>query len=131
MIVWTFLDFTELNGRNRIRDWLAGLKPVVAKEVAATLRVKLEFARAQPLLRPPLFEPLTGYPGILEIKFKARKVQWRPLGFYGPEQLEFTLLVGAKEMNNRFVPASAPETAKGRRALVLADRRYVTSQCLL
>ncbi len=131
MPVWVFLDFKDNSGANQIEDWLNGLKLNVRKQVKATLKAKLDIHQHLPELREPVFKPLQGYDKIFEIRFKASRTEWRPLGCYGPERREFTLLVGAKEQNNRFVPRSAPDTAITRETLIMTDRRYVTPQCLL
>jgi hypothetical protein len=48
---------------------------------------------------------------IFEMKFMVNNIQCRRLGYYGPRRYEFTVLVGAIEKSNRFVPPDAPRTA--------------------
>jgi hypothetical protein len=60
--------------------------------------------------------------GLWEIRFKADRVQQRPLGFHISDT-EFVILFWATEKGNKFVPASACATALTRKAEVLADRR--------
>ena len=62
-------------------------------------------------------EPLTGYDGIFEIKFRAGRVVYRPLGCYAPNQ-SFILLLGAKEHGDRLEPINAAWKAmKNKQAL--------------
>ena len=67
----------------------------------------------------PYFTPLTGYSGICEIKFIVQNIQYRPLGCYGPEKNEFTILIGAREEGDRFNPRNAPKIALIRRKEVI------------
>lgn len=74
------------------------------------------------------FTPLTEYNGIGEIKFFIGNKQYRPLGCYGPEKGEFTLLIGAEEKGDRFKPINAPEKAVKRRKLVLKNGKRYTDE---
>jgi hypothetical protein len=58
--------------------------------------------------REPFTKQLEGAcDGLVEIRFKADRVQHRPLGFYGPGRLEFTMVFCAIEQGDRFVPSDA------------------------
>ena len=59
--------------------------------------------------------------GIGKIRFSGEKIQYRPLGWFGPEEGQFTLLFPAEERNNRFDPSDAVQQAIQRRTLVLSD----------
>ena len=61
--------------------------------------------------------------GLAEIRFKADRVEQRPLGFHSGNQ-EFTILFWAKEKNGRFVPLSVCETALKRKAEVLENKGW-------
>lgn len=74
--------------------------------------------------REPLAKKLENANGIIEIRFKAGGVQQRPLGFYGPNRMQFTILVCAIEKNNRFVPPDAIAIAENRKAEVEQDARF-------
>jgi len=52
----------------------------------------------------------------------ANGVQYRPLGCYGPERREFTLLIGAVEKGGK-LPRAALEAAVQRRKIILSDER--------
>jgi len=122
-MTWLFFEFVDHGGRRELQTWVGNMQPRVAKEVAATMKAKLEIARKLPLLRFPLFAQLAGEEGIIEMRFKAAGTQWRPLGCYGPgDQMSFTFLVGAKEVGGAFVPRSAPGSAGDRRGILTMGR---------
>jgi hypothetical protein len=56
--------------------------------------------------------------GISEIRFKSRRVQQRPLGYFGPERKEFTFLFPAIEKGGQFIPKNAVERAEDRKRIV-------------
>lgn len=69
------------------------------------------------------FKWLVDHPGIGEVRFMAKKVQQRPLGYCGPETKNFTFLIAATERGNRFVPPDAPGQAEQRRKVVQDEPR--------
>lgn len=58
--------------------------------------------------------------GLSEIRFKADKVQQRPLGFFLSDT-EFVILFWATERGDKFVPKKACEIALQRKAELLND----------
>ena len=50
-----------------------------------------------------------------EIRFLADKVQQRPIGYFGPNDNEFTILIWAIEKGNKLDPAGWCEIANRRR----------------
>lgn len=82
--------------------------------------------------RPELFRWLRrDGQGLGEIRFKANRVQQRPLGFRGPEPDVFTIVLpSAQEKNERFVPANAIAEAQRIKADILANREH-TVDCWL
>jgi hypothetical protein len=70
---------------------------------------------------PQYVSALRGYPHINEIRVTSSGVQYRPLGCYGPDRTEFTILVGSVEKGGK-LPKGDCETAEERRRLILADR---------
>lgn len=67
---------------------------------------------------------LTMYQGIYEIRFKHKKIQHRPLGFFGPNQQQFTFLIPAREQGDRFKPKNAPQIAIRRRNQILENEEF-------
>lgn len=66
-----------------------------------------------------------GFREFFEFRFKAENVQQRPLGYFGPEAKEFTLLLWAIEKGNKFVPQDAVETCEKRRGAILKGQASV------
>jgi hypothetical protein len=121
MALWTFRDFTDESGDNVIAAWVGSIRSGKKQaKVAARWDAMLEHLRNIENSDWPTgwFTELTGYEGILEMKFTVQNIQWRPLGYFGPRRHEFTFLIGAMEKNNRFVPTDAPSTAANRRQIV-------------
>jgi hypothetical protein len=68
---------------------------------------------------------LDGYEGIVEIRIRWMNTQYRLLGFRGPDEREFSLLVPTIEQDDEFVPPTAPGIAITRMNVVIADRRRI------
>jgi hypothetical protein len=108
---WVFRDYVE-NEQNVIREWLDEL-PVHAQ---AAIDLFLEQLAAMPQLRMPYARVLSGpCDGLIELRIKVKNIQYRPLVWYGPNQGEITLLMGAIEQGDRFNPRTACETALRRK----------------
>ena len=113
-----------------IRAWKHGTGSFVSEYEAQTPAVQAAFDKRMQFLsqapsqswREPFTKQLDGdCDGLVEIRFKADRVQQRPLGYYGPKRGEFTLLLWAVEKNDRFSPADACTTAIQRRNQVEAN----------
>jgi len=63
----------------------------------------------------PFAKKLQDVKDIYEIRFKAEKVQHRPLGCFGPGTNEFTVLIWASKKQNIYDPSGAINTADNRR----------------
>lgn len=59
------------------------------------------------------------------MRFHANNVQYRPLGFFGPNRHEYTILIGASKKGKIWTPADACRGALNRMAIVLSDRRRI------
>lgn len=120
MSLWVFKSYlTESgeHGRDVINDWYNDL-PVKAQ---AKFRVVLEQLRDKPLPWPQvLSKPLEQ--GISELRFKINKILYRPLGFFGPDNGEFTLVMPAREQGDEFIPRNALQTAIERKSIVQNDK---------
>ena len=89
--------------------------------VRAAFDVALKFLSQNPpsYWRFPQTRQLTDEcEGLVEIRFFADKVQQRPLGFYGPGRMAFTLLFWATEKGSKFVPRDACAIALKRKKQV-------------
>jgi hypothetical protein len=87
--------------------------------------VAIEFLEQRPRdeWRRPEFDLLSGkHRAIGEIRFKVDK-QYRILGCFGPNQSEFTMLVGSSKKGKNYDPRSALDTALERMDQVLKNGR--------
>ena len=121
---WRFMKFATGSGRDAIEDWLRDIPIGERKGVRAYLVTMLRNLSVLPkdAWKMPQFGWLTGdkYKGIGEVRFEFRNVQYRPLGCFGPESNQFTILIGCKKARVRkgktnWKPASGPDTAVLRR----------------
>jgi hypothetical protein len=117
MTMWTFYDFLEDRGVNPVRQWLDGLPA----KAAAKINTRILFMMAIPVWPEQYISSLTGWPELLELRIVHSGVQYRPLGFYGPERREFTLVLGAVEKGS--LPVRVLETADANRKLIVATGR--------
>jgi hypothetical protein len=128
MNYWTFKYFHNDQRTNLIEEWLASLpteaRVKIERQFAylATVRDRLDWKR-------PVAAKLKGkrYSILYEIRIAWDKIQYRPLGCFGPkEEEEFTLLIGATEKSKGvFEPRRATNIAVKRCKLIHQDRRYV------
>ncbi len=121
---WLFFDYIDERGTNLIQDWLVDRRAVPVKARAKIQRILLQLAGTA-LWTRPLASNLDGYEGIVEIRIRWMNTQYRLLGFRGPDQRQFSLLVPAIEQNDKFVPPTAPGIAVTRMTVVIADRRRI------
>jgi hypothetical protein len=117
MALWTFYDFRQERGVNTIREWLDKLP----RKAAAKINTRLLFMRANPVWPEQYVSSLVGWPDLVEIRVVHAGVQYRPLGFYGPERREFTIVLGCVEKGA--IPNRDLETADANRKLVIATGR--------
>lgn len=76
----------------------------------------------------PEYAPLTGkLAGLGELRFSVAKLEYRPIGCFGPGRSTFTILIGATKKGRQYDPRSALDTAIERRAAVLStpERSHV------
>lgn len=119
-MLWTFRCYVSPRGVDEIRAWYDGLPP----KARAKFDNRVGSLREQPrhLWKREPFDLLgEECEGLGEIRFKAADVQHRALGFFSPGQV-FTLVIGAIEKNNRFVPKNACAIGLARRAEIEVDK---------
>ena len=104
-------------GRNLIVDWINAQPAGTRQRLKSALNTTLWLLEGHQVLDRPLVGQLRGKPckGLYEIVLKVDKTQFRAIGCYGPKNREFTLLAGATEKDNRFVPHDICDTANRRR----------------
>jgi hypothetical protein len=117
--MWTFYDFMDVRGVNLIRQWLDGLP----KMASAKIDTRLLFMQAIPVWPEQYVSAITGWPQLVEFRVVSGGNQYRPLGFFGPERREFTIVLGAIEKGK--LSRRILEAADDNREIVLADRRRI------
>jgi hypothetical protein len=115
-MAYVFKDRLDSQGKNVIRQWLEDQPLKVRLKVDAILRNLSVGDR----IGPPHVKKIKGFEGVFEIVVKHDKVQYRPLGGYGPHAGEFTLVLGAIEHNDNIRPPDAFATAETHVANVVA-----------
>jgi hypothetical protein len=135
---WRIMKFVSDSERDVIEDWLAkrvaiGERKGVRIELEAILR-HLRFLRFESWSRPQ-FDWLQGThcQGIGELIVEFRGIPYRPLGCFGPQPDQFTILIGARKDRKRrgkvqWDPENAVQTAIDRRTVL--DERHVTEYIL-
>ena len=121
---WRFFDFLNQGGNNEIRKWLHEQGPTVRARVNALIQnlEKLDRVFVRPDKVGLLRKPPCGGEQLIELILKVDNVQYRPIGWYGPERRNVTLLLGATESGGELVPKNACSTAIARKQLVIQDR---------
>lgn len=121
MEIWTFKVFISLGGRDTFDEWIKSLDINAQERIRGIIRhmsVTRRWGR-------PFFDAIHGYEGIHEIRVKAKNIQYRPLGCFGPGPQTFTLLLGASKKVNVWFPKDAIKMAVKRRKLIFENRRYL------
>ena len=117
---WTFRAFTSDGGRSVIQDWY----DVQSAGVRAAFDTALKHLRDQPpsnWVRPFIGTLGKKCEGLMEIRFTVEKVRHRPIGFFGPKRMEFTVLAFAVEKDRKFVPPTTCQIALERKELIVND----------
>jgi hypothetical protein len=115
--MWRFYDFVEVRGVNPVRQWLDSLPA----KASAKINTRLLFMMAIPIWPEQYVSSLVGWPELVELRLVHSGVQYRPLGFYGPDRREFTLVFGTVEKG--VIPAQVLEAADANRKLIIATGR--------
>jgi len=118
---WTFFDFFTERGENDIHRWLKS--PEVPKAAKAKINARIIALQGFPLFPEQYISSYTGWPGLLELRIVSNGVQYRPLGYYGPDRGQFSILVGGIEKGR--IPRRLLEVADERRKIVDSDPRRV------
>ena len=115
---WALYDYLDANGNNIIKEWAEGLQ----KRHRIKLNQKPDMLEQYgPNLPPQLLAgPIAEH--IYKLKVKG-DVQLRPLLCKGPidNEQEYTLLVGAKEIQSKLNPPDAVERAIEHRQAIVDD----------
>jgi hypothetical protein len=111
-------DFVSDKGVNEFNQWAMALEKVQR----AKLREKIDKLMMHgDSLHPEMLSDTT-VPGIQKLRIRG-PVQLRPLLCKGPIDInqEYTMLMGAKEIGDKWSPKNAPTTAKTKKDKVILD----------
>jgi hypothetical protein len=116
-IVSLFYDYIDINGVNVIKDWIYGLEPGAKAKLKARLNALEQLNRTEWSM--PTTEVLKGdKDGLIAVRAKYNRIQYRLLGYDGPYRGEFTLLACGTEKNNKYIPLDIGRKAFERREAV-------------
>lgn len=90
--MWTFLACPAPGGGRPVDRFVKELGPEAENNLTATLEL-LQAVERKHWLRPQ-FDVLHGYSGMGEVRFDGDDKTYRLFGYFGPGQLQFTLLAG-------------------------------------
>lgn len=108
--MWTFRAYITPAGNKDFKKWYDQQGAAVQAEFDASIEFLAPRPRDQ--WTRPHFDQLGGaQAGLGEIRFKAEKVQYRPIGMFGPAAYEFTLLIGSSKKGSSYDPRNAMTTA--------------------
>lgn len=106
---FSLFDYINNKGENEFKKWSETLQKIQRAKLNQKLD-KLELVGDS--LMPELLTD-TGIIGIKKLRIKVQNVQLRPLLCNGPinKESEYTLLMGAKEIGDKWSPQNAPQKA--------------------
>lgn len=122
MATWAIFDYVDASGDNQIRIWIDSLPK------AAQARIDTILGYLQITVWPwpeQYISALKTCNDIYELKIKSSGVQYRPLGFYGPQRREFTILMGAVEKGGKLRPKEFCTIATRLREIVNGNRNHI------
>jgi hypothetical protein len=126
IVLWTFKGYVNERGHNVIDEWYDSL-PLGAQNKLDWI-IKMIEVRHRADWKAKFFKPYKGSKDIYEFRFEINKIAYRPLGAFGPGKGEYTLLVGAKKVNNILDPKDAPNIAL-RRLDTIRDSPKRAKEC--
>ncbi len=98
-MAWTFFNYVTVRGDgtivNEIREWLNSKE--VTTKAKAKINARVAALQGFPLFPEQYFSAYKGWDDLYELRIVCSGVQYRPFGFYGPKQGQFTILVGSIE----------------------------------
>lgn len=96
-------DCVDTDGINIIKTWLDQLDPKTKAKLDVRLNTLEQISRSE--WKMPLTEVLQGdKDGLIAVRCLYKGIQYRLLGYDGPNRGEFTLLACCTERNDKYVP---------------------------
>jgi hypothetical protein len=122
-MAWTFFEYVGASGRGVVRDWIGRMPNGTRQRVEAQLDAlvgELELLDCDAFDRPHGVGQLRhDCAGFFELILKVDRVQYRPIGYYGPARREFTLLGMSAERGNVLVDDHDCSKVRGRHATII------------
>lgn len=111
-------DYVNQSGKNEFREWASRQQKVPLGKLNEKIDLLMLYGET---LFPHMLTD-SGVAGILKLRVQG-PVKLRPLLCRGPvnNQLEYTLLMGAKEVGNEWAPKGAPAAAAKLKIEVIND----------
>lgn len=113
---WNFKTYVSATGRSDVQNDIDALDEDVREHFLSRLRYLANTPKID--WHEPQAKKLKGVEDVYEIRFKAGNIQYRPLGWFGPGERDFTILVWAYKKQNVYTPAEAINTAENRGKLL-------------
>ena len=118
MPAWTFFDYAELTGRNKIAEWLEGLPDGDRAKIDNRLLLMI----ASPRWPEKWMSKYHSKGKLYEFRISGKNVEYRPLGsYYGTRQ--YIILAGAIEKGDE-IPRSDVDTANERHERVKKNPKH-------
>jgi hypothetical protein len=117
---WRYKTYASANGRSDVQKHIDRLNAQAKYRFEAELRWLRDLSPRE--WHEPHAKKLKGYDHLYEIRFTANKVRQRPIGFFGPDPGDFTILVWATHKQDIYDPAEALDTAEGRRKSLVVSK---------
>ncbi len=116
----SLFDYVDINDINVIKAWLDQKEPKAKAKLKTRLIILEQMDRAE--WGKLNTEVLKGDKnGLVAVKVLYRRIQYRMLGYDGPNRGEFTILACGTEHNNRYIPLDIGPIAFGRMTAVGAN----------
>lgn len=117
-MAWELYDYVNRQGINEIAEWTLSLQKLQRKKLKAKLNMVMQAGTDL----PPQLLAGTGTPHIYKLKVQGNP-KLRPLLCKGPidNNIEFTLLIGAKEIQFGYEPADALMKAMNNREEIIKE----------
>ncbi|SRR5258708_6024256 len=121
MAAWTIFDYVDDHDNNVIRAWIDSLPPKAQARIDAIIAY-LQITEVWP---GQYISDRKDCDKVYELRIASGGVQYRPLGFYGPQRREFTILMGAVEKGGKLEPRDFCTVATRLRGIVNANRNRI------
>lgn len=120
MTIVSLFDYVDINDINVIKAWFDHLEPRAKAKLNTRLNALEQMNRAE--WSKLNTEVLKGdKDGLIAVKVLYQGIQYRLLGYDGPNRGEFTLLACGEERNNRYTPLDIGRKAFERRTSIEAN----------